>query len=753
MSAIRHPQTACRINTIQSLNILSAALVAGTLFAAHVAVLLLGTGLNPRVRVALDNGLLLVAGLLATLLMYTAWRKAARERAAIASALLFFTLAQLMYLVGDAAWAVNEVILGVDPFPSPGDAGYFAYYSLAIAGVLSIPAVRMSRSDWYKFLIDMAVVVIASALVCLLFVVHPLLGRYSGDSVELAIKLLYPIFDMALLWAIGVMLLRRKRIDTALALYTSGVVVQCCADVIFSYQELSNSYVSGESFADLLFPLSFLLVSLAAIALLRPASADGRYDVDGGARVAARRPSLATLLVPYLWVIAAYGVLFYSIWQPNDGVDSPSSSVAVNAFGVIMVCVLVRQALVLRENAQLARQQTDLLDASRMLARPVDLISGVETVLVELNKLIRSDESYLLLTPRADDEIKLSGIKTWTNPERRSGVMPASERARRVLALRGSLVFLESSAPENVSRDTINDVICVVNEARRVLWPRRALTPMKTWAATPLVSDDAMIGVLFIGYVDERPHISEQMGMYTAYARHAAAAIENARLRHAQLIAVAASERNKVSRDLHDSVLQSLFSMSLGLKTARVHVGDSNPEAANAIDYSLSLAESAQSEMRTLVLDLRSEALEKYGLLVALNRQARILCERGRITFTPATGVEPMLKHSQKEMFYRVGIEAVQNAVKHARCTAITLSLRHEDDALVLSVRDDGVGFDPTQQFTGHIGLVSMRERASDCGARVTIDSAPGAGSAVVVTMPHPDCRCFRDDAPGFTQP
>jgi signal transduction histidine kinase len=756
MSAIHRTGLGRRTSLLASVDLASAAVVAVLLFAVHTFVLQVATGLDPFVRSVLDNGFLISAGILATLLLHTAWREASREKRAMTTALLFFTLAQFMYLLGDVVWAVSEVILKEDPFPSLGDAGFFAYYTFAIAGVLSIPTARMSRSDWFKLSIDMAVVMISSALLFLVFVFHPLLGTYSGEWFSLAIKLLYPIFDLVLLWSIGVMLLRRKRSSKAMTLYACGVAVLCCADVIFTYQGLGGAYISGESVADQLFPLSILLVSLAAITLLKEGLADERYEVDSETQPTAHRQGLGTLLLPYLWVVAAFGVLVYSSLQPNEVWDTLSSGVVITAFGAIIVCVLARQALVLRENMLLAGQQNDLLDASRILARPVDLTSGAETVLIELSKLIDTDESYLLLAPRSDEDIKLSGIKTWSNPDRRSSMMPVNDRARRVLALRKPLVFLESSAPEDVSRDTIMDVIGVVNEARRALWPKRASTPMKTWAATPLVSDDVMIGVLFIGYVDERPGLIEQLGMYTAYARHAATAIENARLRHAQLIAAAASERSKLSRDLHDSVMQSIFSMSLGLNTARAHVGESNSEAAQAIDYALGLAGSAYSEMRTLVLELRSEALDKYGLLVALNRQARILCEREQITLTPASGLEPALKHPQKEMFYRVGVEAVQNAVKHARCTEITLSLQHEGDALVLSVRDNGVGFNPLQQFNGHIGLISMRERASECNARVDITSNQGVGSTIVVTLPHPNCTCFQhavQSEPVATQP
>jgi signal transduction histidine kinase len=145
----------------------------------------------------------------------------------------------------------------------------------------------------------------------------------------------------------------------------------------------------------------------------------------------------------------------------------------------------------------------------------------------------------------------------------------------------------------------------------------------------------------------------------------------------------------------------------------------------------LSLADIALTEMRALIFELRPEALEKDGLIVALTRHAAATHARHEIDVQTAFCAEPELPLRVKEALYRVAQEAMHNAVKHARCSRIDLLLADGPEGIALEVRDNGAGFDPNQNFAGHLGLHSMRERMAALDGTVAITSAPGAGTCV----------------------
>jgi signal transduction histidine kinase len=222
-----------------------------------------------------------------------------------------------------------------------------------------------------------------------------------------------------------------------------------------------------------------------------------------------------------------------------------------------------------------------------------------------------------------------------------------------------------------------------------------------------------------------------------AFGLQAAASVENARLRLDQVLAATVAERTRLSRELHDSVLQSLFGMTLGLRTAREHIGKDDAAADSALDYSLRLAESAHSEMRSLVLELRPESLINEGLLTALRKQSETLLERHQIKLIANIAIdEPKCSIHEKEAIYRVVMEALNNVIKHSSSRTVHLMVMSNGRELIVTVSDDGIGFDVYQDYPGHVGLASMRERSTSVGAALEVTSALNSGTTVKVTLP-----------------
>ena len=199
----------------------------------------------------------------------------------------------------------------------------------------------------------------------------------------------------------------------------------------------------------------------------------------------------------------------------------------------------------------------------------------------------------------------------------------------------------------------------------------------------------------------------------------------------------ALQERQRLARELHDSVSQVLYGMSLGAHTAREALESSDPaQALVSIEYVLALAEAGLAEMHALIFELRPESLVTEGLVAALTKQVEVLRARYKLTVEADLADEPDLSLEKKEALYRIAQEALHNIVKHARASSVVLRLARQEKEVLLEVRDNGRGFDPTGPFPGHLGVRSMRERVTKIGGTLSIESAAGQGTCIRVRVP-----------------
>jgi len=214
-------------------------------------------------------------------------------------------------------------------------------------------------------------------------------------------------------------------------------------------------------------------------------------------------------------------------------------------------------------------------------------------------------------------------------------------------------------------------------------------------------------------------------------ANQLAIALQGAELRAVQ-------ERQRLARDLHDSVSQALYAIVLDIATAQ-RIGGADPTRLDAIlRDAQALAEAGLAEMRALIFELRPEFLSQEGLVAALQRQAAAVRARHQLSITVDATEEPEAAPAIKEALYRIGQEALNNIAKHAGARAVVITLEASAGELVLRVRDDGRGFDAAKSFPGHLGLHSMRERAASVGGVIVISSAPKQGTEVTIRVPHP---------------
>jgi len=261
--------------------------------------------------------------------------------------------------------------------------------------------------------------------------------------------------------------------------------------------------------------------------------------------------------------------------------------------------------------------------------------------------------------------------------------------------------------------------------------------PWDSILLTPLIYRNRALGVLLLGYPLDVDPDTEERAFVEAITDQMALVVENAQLYQRASSAAALEERQRLARDLHDSVSQALYGIALGARTARRRVGDDGPaNVTEPLDYVLSLAEAGLTEMRALIFELRPESIAEEGLIAAIGRQVASTQSRYGVRVTSDLCDEPDVSLDIKEAVYRVAQESMHNTVKHARATNINVALVKTDGALRLELRDDGQGFDPAGEFPGHLGLRSMRERARGVAATLDIESAPGVGTTITMTVP-----------------
>jgi signal transduction histidine kinase len=260
--------------------------------------------------------------------------------------------------------------------------------------------------------------------------------------------------------------------------------------------------------------------------------------------------------------------------------------------------------------------------------------------------------------------------------------------------------------------------------------------PMRNFLGAPLRSRGRVYGNLYLtdkpggfGDDDER--------LVAVLAAQAGAAIENAELAERLQSLAVADERDRISRELHDGVIQTLFSIGLGLESARTVLGTDPQRVDRRLDESVTALDEAIRQLRGFIFHLRpAETVGLAGGLSELAREYEV-----NALLRPTLDIDPRLDEwTPAEVvpdLLQVAREALSNCARHARASKVRVTARVSASSVELSVADDGVGFAADAPQVGR-GLENVRERAAALGAALTIDSAPGQGTTLRLEVPLP---------------
>src|SRR6267143_943432 len=278
-------------------------------------------------------------------------------------------------------------------------------------------------------------------------------------------------------------------------------------------------------------------------------------------------------------------------------------------------------------------------------------------------------------------------------------------------------------------------------ETNRILAPIRDCLvglDVKTMLCVPLRTADDIIGCIALSNTQRRDYQPQELELVQALARQLSLAIQLTRLAEQGKQSAVLEERNRMARDIHDTLAQGFTGIIVQLEAAEDIFRENADGASAHILRAKSLARESLAEARRSVWALRPRVLEASDLAGALRHLANELIKgtRMEVKFS-AWGAARRLPPETENNLLRIGQEALTNVLKHAQASMVGVELAFEEESVQLSILDDGQGFDPEVKTTGRgFGLVSMRERARAIGGELTLLSRAGGGTQVLVAVP-----------------
>ena len=257
----------------------------------------------------------------------------------------------------------------------------------------------------------------------------------------------------------------------------------------------------------------------------------------------------------------------------------------------------------------------------------------------------------------------------------------------------------------------------------------------RAWMAVPLMVRDRVLGVLRVDHGEPDFFDPERERLLTAVASQTALAMRHAHLLAQQRDNAVTAERNRIARDLHDAVSQTLFAANLlaGTLARADHIDDTTRGQVQTLER---LNRSALAEMRMMLFELRPDALEGVRLPELLQHAVEALSGRGGIEVTTEFSAEAGPPSAQRIELYRIAQEALSNVARHSGASHVhvgwTVSPAGKGR---LHIVDDGAGFDLQAEHPGHFGLDNMRQRATVAGGELSIKSAPGEGTELLFNI------------------
>jgi two-component system nitrate/nitrite sensor histidine kinase NarX len=375
--------------------------------------------------------------------------------------------------------------------------------------------------------------------------------------------------------------------------------------------------------------------------------------------------------------------------------------------------------------AERTRELSTLLETSNTIASTLELQPLLRVVLDQLQAVVQYTGATIFFL-EGEDMVVLGHSGPLAAEQVAQLRLPAADVVGyQLVRLRGGPIIVDDRQSDSPQARALRESVLATRY--EVFRYARSLL------LVPLTVRERLIGMLRID--SDQPHFYTERDaqLALAFANQAGAAIENARLYDQARDLATFEERQRLARELHDAVTQTLFSASAIAEALPAAWRQSPEKALRGVEELQRLTRGALAEMRTLLLELRPAALTEKPLSELLGSLCTAVMSRTRIPIELDVEGEALLAPEVQVALYRITQEALNNIAKHAAASQVGITGRCEPERVELRIEDDGRGFEPSAVAPGSLGLGIMRERAASIGATLCVESRPGAGTAVRV--------------------
>jgi signal transduction histidine kinase len=262
---------------------------------------------------------------------------------------------------------------------------------------------------------------------------------------------------------------------------------------------------------------------------------------------------------------------------------------------------------------------------------------------------------------------------------------------------------------------------------------------MHSFLGVPITVKGASVGNMYLTDKLEAIEFSEDdQALVEMFALHAGIAIENARLHERVQRLVVVEERERIAKDLHDGIIQSIYAVGLSLEDLPDLMDEDGAEARARIDRAIDALHVTIRDIRNFIMGLRPELLDQrdlVGSLQALAEEVRLNSMVEVETAIDPAAAAALPDHARAPIFH-IAREALSNVARHSRATRASVVLSGDRGSVRLEINDNGVGFEPGEERSStHQGLANMATRAARHGGQLSIDSAAGAGTRIILKL------------------
>jgi PAS domain S-box-containing protein len=392
--------------------------------------------------------------------------------------------------------------------------------------------------------------------------------------------------------------------------------------------------------------------------------------------------------------------------------------------------------------AERTRPLATVLEVSKTLSSTLELRPLLRIVLGELETLFGYTSATIFTRESEEDDADLT-VLDYRGPlkaEDLAGLRLTSNDINGCRSLVGGMLVVGDQ-----QADTEEGAACRASVPKPVA---RVFPHTRSLLLVPLLTRDRALGLLRIDHHEPGRYSAADGHLALALASQVAIAIENAHLYDQARRLATLEERQRLARELHDSVTQTLCAMAM-LGKILPRTWDRNAEEGRrSLAHLDTMTQAALAEMRTLLLELRPDTLFESSLGDLLRQLAEAYRSRVAAPIEIDVDPAPILPREVHLALYRVAQEALSNICKQASAPKVSVTLRATEVSARLRVADDGVDVSPSDVPEEQPGTTVMRERALAIGAALTIDSTPGRGTIITIEWPNPEptARAPRED-------